>query len=107
MTDIIDFEETLALCNHNEALAAELIKMLKTDLPRQKSILIHAYERGDEQTMRDITHQILGSCSYISLPDIKMHALIFQDAVHNGEKELEVFKNNLIKAIDAVIVCKI
>lgn len=104
--NIIDYKETLSLCNNNESLAAELIKMLKTDLPRQKMILIHAYERDDYKTLRDIVHQILGSCSYICLPNIEKNALALQIAVHNNEKNLEPLKNNLISAIDAVIISR-
>lgn len=101
---VINMEETLALCNNNESLANELIAMLKADLPRQKQILIYAFERDDEQTMRDIVHQILGTCSYISLPQIKKNALALQDAIRSQKGDLVQLRNQLIDAMDAVIV---
>jgi HPt (histidine-containing phosphotransfer) domain-containing protein len=97
-------KETLKLCNNNETLAHELIAMLKNDLPRQKIILVDAYQRQDMRLLRDIVHQILGSCSYISLPQIEKAAQVFQFAVHSNEPGLETLKTNLIKAMDAVIM---
>ncbi len=103
-TNVINKEETLALCNENESLAKELMMILKTDLPRQKMILLDAYAHQDRKMMRDIVHQILGTCSYISLPDTKQHALSFHAALHDNIKDLESYKTNLVAAMDAVIV---
>lgn len=100
---IINKKETLAWCNDNHTLANDLITMLKADLPRQKMILIQAYQTDDERTVRDIVHQILGTCSYISLPHTQKVATAFQTAI-NKKENLEPFKNQLIAAIDAVIV---
>lgn len=100
---ILNMTKTLSLCNNNQALADELIAMLKTDLPRQKMILVDAFERDDERLLRDIVHQILGSCSYIALPQIEKSALEFQDAIYQKTPNLLPMKENLIKAIDAVI----
>lgn len=102
--DIINMKETLALCNNNESLAEELITMLKSDLPRQKQILLYAFECNNEQTMRDIVHQILGSCSYISLPQIKQSALALQTAIHNQQGDTVQLRDKLIEAMDAVII---
>ncbi len=101
---IINWDETLALCNNNETLAKELLLMLKTDLPRQKQILLDAFERHDTQMMRDIVHQILGSCSYISLPDIKEAAETMHTAIHTKKIDLSIAKDTLINAINAVII---
>lgn len=103
--NVIDMKETLAWCNNNQSLANELITMLKSDLPRQKQILLFAFEREDEQTVRDILHQILGSCSYISLPQIKRCALALQDAIHQHETtNYTPLCHQLFEAMDAVIV---
>lgn len=102
--NIINMKETLVLCNNNTSLANELIAMLKTDLPRQKQILLYAFEREDEQTMRDIVHQILGSCSYISLPQVKHRALALQTAIHNKQDDIVQLRDQLIDAMDAIIV---
>ena len=101
---IINWDETLSLCNNNETLAKELLLMLKTDLPRQNQILLDAAERNDTQMMRDIVHQILGSCSYISLPDIKEAAEIMHAAIHSKKISLAVAKDQLINAMNAVIM---
>ncbi len=101
---IINWEETLALCNNNETLAKELLFMLKTDLPRQKQILLDAFLRNDTQMMRDIVHQILGSCSYISLPNIKEAAETMHTAIHSKKIEVVVAKDALIDAMNAVII---
>lgn len=101
---IINWDETLSLCNNNETLAKELLFMLKTDLPRQKQILLDAFERSDTQMMRDIVHQILGTCSYISLPDIKQAAETMHTAIHSKEIEIAIAKDNLINAMNAVII---
>lgn len=102
--NIIDWDETLVLCNKSESLAKELLLMLKTDLPRQKHILIDAFERNDTQMMRDIVHQILGSCSYISLPNIKEAAEEMHTAIHSKKIGIPAAKNTLIDAMNAVIM---
>ena len=101
---IINWEETLTLCNRNEALAKELLLMLKTDLPRQKQILLDAFERNDTQMMRDIVHQILGSCSYISLPHIKESAEAMHKAIHDKKATVPAAKDTLINAMNEVIM---
>ena len=101
---IINWDETLSLCNNNEMLAKELLLMLKTDLPRQKQILFDAFERNDTQMMRDIVHQILGSCSYISLPDIKEAAETMHTAIHSKKINRATATDQLINAMNAVIM---
>lgn len=101
---LINWDETLALCNNNKALACDLIKMLRADLPRQKQILLDAYDAHDTQMMRDIVHQILGSCSYVSLPNIKKSAEIMHLAIHQNTTPLPHAKENLITAMNAVIM---
>lgn len=103
---IINWDETLELCNHNQALADELILMLKTDLPRQKQIFLNAYDKQDTRMIRDIVHQILGSCSYISMPLVKKHAQELHDAIHHNENNLSDKKNKLLHAMDQVIMLK-
>jgi len=105
--DILNWSETLALCNNNEALAHELIGMLKTDLPMQKQILLDAYTRQDTRTLRDIVHQILGSCSYIALPQLKEAAACMHTAIHNNQENLERERHTLIQAIDNAILLKL
>lgn len=103
---ILDWEQTLKLCNNNKGLANELISMLKTDLPAQKRILIDAYERHDTRTLRDIVHQIIGSCSYISLPQLKEAANNMHNDIHTSNKDLTPAKKELIQAIDNAILFK-
>lgn len=104
MNNIINWDETLKLCNNNYDLALELVTMLKTDLPMQKQIFIDAYERADTRTLRDIIHQILGSCSYISLPQLKQAAEAMHMAVHTNQKNLNQQRQAVIDAIDAAIM---
>ena len=102
--NIINWPETLTLCNNSEALAKELLSMLAIDLPRQKMILIDTNTKTDLRLMRDILHQILGSCSYLSLPTIKQKALDLQNAIHTNEEQIDPEFKALIKAIDEVIM---
>ena len=105
MTDkIINWEKTLTLCHDNNDLANELIAMLKSDLPRQKQILLHAYDKQDTQMIRDIVHQILGSCSYISLPTIEATARQMHHAIHTKANNIDAQKKKLIDAIDSAII---
>ena len=103
---ILDWEKTLVLCNNNESLARELLGMLKTDLPQQKQILIDAYDREQWRMLRDIIHQILGSCSYIALPELKAAAEAMQDAIHQNKIDLSEERQAVITAIDHAILLK-
>lgn len=107
MNQIINWEETLKLCNNNQDLALELVSMLKTDLPLQKQIFVDAYERNDTRTLRDIIHQILGSCSYISLPQLKQAAETMHMAVHTNQPDLTAERQAVIDEIDRAIVLPI
>lgn len=104
---IINWDETLTLCNNNQALALELVTMLKADLPLQKQIFIDAYDREDWRTLRDIVHQILGSCSYIALPQLKESAQNIHMAIHNKKADLKQERQAIIQAIDNAIVLPI
>ena len=103
-TKILNWDETIKLCNNNEELAKELIHMLKNDLPQQKQILLTASEKNDLRMVRDIIHQILGSCSYISLPELKEKAQSLHDALHLNETDFKEKQKALIHAINAVII---
>jgi HPt (histidine-containing phosphotransfer) domain-containing protein len=105
--DILNWTETLILCNNNKDLALELIEMLKADLPMQKQIILDAYDRKDTRMLRDIVHQILGSCSYISLPQLKQAATAMHDAIHQQQKDLSKERIQLIEAIDNAILFKL
>ncbi len=100
---ILNWEETIKLCNNNAELAKELIQMLRNDLPQQKQILLTASEKNDLRMVRDIIHQILGSCSYISLPELKEKAQLLHDALHLNETDFQKKQKAFIEAINATI----
>ena len=100
----LDWDETLKLCNGNEDLAQELMQMLKSDLPRQKQILNTACDKQDMRIVRDIVHQILGTCSYISLPRLKAAAESLQKEIQQESPAINQKQKTLIAAIDAVIM---
>lgn len=101
--NILNWEQTLVMCSQKADLAADLINMLKADLSRQRNALHKAYADNNIMAMRDIIHQMQGTCSYISLPTLNAETEQFQHLLHNESSNLQAGFQDLDAAIAAVL----
>jgi two-component system aerobic respiration control sensor histidine kinase ArcB len=71
---IINWEATVAMCNHDPSRARGLLSLLSEELQKTQDNFKAAYFARDVKILRDELHRTLGGVVYLRLPQLE-HAL--------------------------------
>ena len=69
-TQWIEWDQSLALVNHNEALARDMLSMFIDSLDNDAKLLEQAWANNDHGELKDIVHKIHGASRYCGLPKL-------------------------------------
>ena len=100
------YDRTLALhrVGGNEAVADELLRMLREDLPGQYQSLTQAFGQGDLEQVRELAHKIRGSANYCGAPALRQAADALENAILDGRSSgLEPLVTGLGEAKEALL----
>lgn len=90
---VIDWNQSLKLVGHQQAIAEELLGLLVKNLPNDMSAIQHAYSTHDLLDLQKKVHKLHGAISYCGVPRLK------KIIVH-----LETnLKNNIIEDLPAIL----
>lgn len=90
--DVIDWEKSLKLAGHQEALAADMLLSLINELPSAQKAINIAYQNRQFEVLREEVHRLHGVCCYCGVPILKdAVAALEKSIVKEDEKRIEFF----------------
>lgn len=101
-TKIIDLELGAKLAGSNEKIALEMLHMLIERLEGDINDIEHAYQKGDLDTVGQLTHKLHGAVAYCATPALKQACLQLEAAIKQ-ENEVHTVLVHLFKTADATI----
>lgn len=81
----LDWALAVERAGGNAALAADLMRMLREELPRRVAAMEAAADRGDEAALEEEVHRVVGSCRYCGVPALEVAAGHLDGLLHRGE----------------------
>lgn len=79
------------------AMTCQLFSMFVQSLEQEKLQIASAYRNKDFQSLKDLVHNLHGSCCYCGVPRLKKVVALLDNALHNeAYDELEA----LLKCLD-------
>jgi two-component system aerobic respiration control sensor histidine kinase ArcB len=100
----IDWEATVAMCNHDPSRAHALLSLLSEEIKKTQNNFKAAYFTKDVKTLRDELHRTLGGVVYLRLPQLEQALRTFHQSVKTEPldwKECERHYLQMQKAIEA------
>jgi len=98
----VDISQCLKLAKGRATLAAEMLGMLISSLPKHKQALLQALELNDRDTIADINHSLKGACCYTGTPVLKAKVLQLEQSLGDHQTpNTDVV--NLVTAIDELL----
>ncbi|MFW5910898.1 MAG: Hpt domain-containing protein [Thiohalospira sp.] len=85
MPPSLDWALAVERAGGNAALAADLLAMLREELPQRLSALRVAAERGDGAALQEEIHRVVGSCRYCGVPALEQAAGHLDGLLRRGE----------------------
>lgn len=80
----LDWALAVERAGGNAGLAADLLEMLREELPARMNTLQTAADQGDEAALQEEVHRVVGSCRYCGVPALEqaaghLHGLLQRD----------------------------
>jgi len=107
----IDIPCGIKLANNNKELAFDLLKMLVSEIPKNKKNIMNMFNTNNYQELKDIIHKIHGSCCYCGVPKLKEAAHELENyLIKTKDKELSEsdklreLVNNFICILDYLVL---
>jgi two-component system sensor histidine kinase BarA len=80
----LDWTLAVERAGGNAELAADLLAMLRQELPQRMEALRTAAARGDESVLQEEIHRVVGSCRYCGVPALERAAGHLDDLLRRG-----------------------
>ncbi|OGO92872.1 MAG: hypothetical protein A3F41_03415 [Coxiella sp. RIFCSPHIGHO2_12_FULL_44_14] len=105
----IDWKELLTLTNQKPALAKELLRLFRDELPELRQQIMIAYRDQQLDQLRALIHKLHGSCCYTGVPQLKAIATALEErlkiekspVITSLMKQLNTEIDLVLTAIDA------
>mgnify|MGYP006296145777 CR=1 FL=1 len=81
----LDWALAVERAGGNAGLAADLLEMLREELPRRVEALEAAAARGDKAALQEEIHRVVGSCRYCGVPALEQAAGHLDDLLRRGD----------------------
>jgi two-component system sensor histidine kinase BarA len=81
----LDWALAVERAGGNAGLAADLLEMLREELPQRVDALRAAAERNDEAMLQEEIHRVVGSCRYCGVPALERVAGHLDGLLRRGE----------------------
>jgi two-component system sensor histidine kinase BarA len=81
----LDWALAVERAGGNAALAADLMDMLRAELPQRVAAMEAAASRGDDAALEEEVHRVVGSCRYCGVPALEAAASHLDGLLHRGE----------------------
>ena len=103
MTQSFDWQETLALAQHNDALANELLSLLQGTLETHRNVFQAALAEDDHAMMQREAHKLYGACCYVGVPKLRQLTAAADQLEITEESTLVELTHQIIAEIDHLL----
>ena len=98
----VDIGLSLKLSNNKPDLARDMMKMLLTDLPEQRAIIVESQQNNDLIALESVVHKIRGGASYCGVPKLKKSSAL-ADELLRKQKYQATSITALLEDIDELL----
>ncbi|SFD04167.1 HPt (histidine-containing phosphotransfer) domain-containing protein [Thiohalospira halophila DSM 15071] len=100
--EALDWTLAVERAGGNADLAADLLEMLRQELPQRMEAVRTAAARGDESVLQEEIHRVVGSCRYCGVPALERTAGHLDQRLIRGEPWGQEEIDAVVRAAEAL-----
>jgi len=101
--ELINWTDCVRLAGGRPDIAKEMLSAFIDELPDFQNVIADVWEQGDLSTLGQQVHKLHGGCCYTGVPSLKQAATYLEEALQQGQKELDALVLNLVRCIQATL----